>query len=121
MPGEVWEDPYAEGVARDATDRGSSGVRIQCDRVMGSAFGFALSWRDVSIDTELSGESVSSAARDGYRLPLGDIYLGIGFTVASDDEANPIYGVETDSASGSGGPEGERPLQAKAARGLSWE
>jgi hypothetical protein len=158
IPGEVWEDPYAEGVVRDATDRDSSGVRIQWDRVMGSAFEFTLSYRDVSIDTERSGEGVVSVAcdatcqallirdgnqysldlsylfrlgqgqrprhllrpmvryriddrdgdaiaGDGYRLQLSYIYLGTGFTVASNvavgshgyDEANPIYGVKTDS------------------------
>jgi hypothetical protein len=158
IPGEVWEDPYAEGVERDATDRDSSGMRFQWDRIMGSAFEFTLSYRDVSIDTERSGEGVLSVAcdatcqdllvrdgdqytvdvsylfrlgqgerprhllrpmvryriddrdgdaiaGDGYRLQLSYIYLGEGFTVASNvavgsqsyDEANPIYGVKTDS------------------------
>ena len=158
IPGEVWEDPYAEGVERDPTDRDSSGVRVQWDRIMGSAFEFTLSYRDISIDTERSGEGVLSVAcdaacqallvrdgdqytadvsylfrlgqgqrprhllrpmfryriddrdgdaiaGDGYRLQLSYIYLGDGFTVASNvafgahsyDEANPIYGVKTDS------------------------
>jgi hypothetical protein len=158
IPGEVWEDPYAEGVVRDATDRDSSGVRIQWDRIMGSAFEFTLSYRDVSIDTERSGEGVTSVAcdvacqallvrdgdqytvdvsylfrlgqgerprhllrpmvryrvderdgdaiaGDGYRLQLSYIFLGEGYSVASNvafgshgyDTANPIYGVKTDS------------------------
>lgn len=158
IPGEVWEDPYAEGVVRDATDRDSSGLRFQWDRIMGSAFEFTLSYRDISIDTERSGEGVLSVtcdaacqallvrdgdqytvdlsylfrlgqgqrprhllrpmvryrmddrdgdaiAGDGYRLQLSYIYLGDGFTLASNaafgaqsyDEANPIYGVKTDS------------------------
>ncbi len=158
IPGEVWEDPYAEGVVRDATDRDSQGLRFQWDRIMGSGFEFTLSYRDVSIDTERSGEGVVSVAcnaacqallvrdgdqysldlsylfrlgqgqrprhllrpmvryrvddrdgdaiaGDGYRLQLSYIYLGTGFTVASNvavgshsyDEANPIYGVKTDS------------------------
>lgn len=158
IPGEVWEDPYAEGVPRDATDRDSNGLRLQWDRILGSGFEFTLSYRDVSIDTERSGEGVASVAcdaacqallvrdgdqytvdlsylfrlgrgerprhllrplvryrvddRDGdaiagdaYRLQLSYIYLGRSFTVASNvavgshsyDEANPIYGVKTDS------------------------
>jgi hypothetical protein len=158
LPGEVWEDPYAEGVERDPTDRDSSGLRFQWDRIMGSAFEFTLSYRDISIDTERSGEGVQSVAcdadcqsllvrdgdqytidvsylfrlgegqrprhlvrpmlryriedrdgdaiaGDGYRLQLSYIYLGDGFTLASNaafgaqsyDEANPIYGVKTDS------------------------
>jgi len=46
-----------------------------------------------------------AVAGDGYRLQLSYIFLGQGFTVASNvavgshgyDEANPIYGVKTDS------------------------
>jgi len=60
IPTEVWEDPYAEGVARDETDRESTGVRLQWDRILGSAFEFTFSYRDVSIDTERSGEGVTS-------------------------------------------------------------
>ncbi len=156
IPTEVWEDPYAEGVARDETDRDSTGVRLQWDRILGSAFEFTFSYRDVSIDTERSGEGVTSVAcpvacqdllrrdgdqffwdlsylfrlgegqrhlvrpkvryvvddRDGaaissdaYQLQLSYIYLGQGYSVASNlvagstsyDEANPIFGVKTDS------------------------
>jgi len=158
VPGEVWEDPYAEGVERDATDRDSQGLRLQWDRILGSAFEVTASYRDISIDTERSGEGVLSVvcdaacqallvrdgdqytvdvsylfrlgqgqrprhllrpmaryriddrdgdaiAGDSYRLQLSYIYLGDGFTLASNvafgaqsyDEANPIYGVKTDS------------------------
>jgi hypothetical protein len=158
IPGEVWEDPYAEGAPREATDRDSSGLRLQWDRILGSAFEFTLSYRDVSIDTERSGEGVTSVAcdaacqellvrdgeqytvdlsylfklgqgqnprhllrpmvrysvderdgdaiaGDGYRLQLSYVFLGEGYTVASNiafgshsyDEANPLYGVKTDS------------------------
>jgi Protein of unknown function (DUF2860) len=60
VPTEVWEDPYLEGVARDETDRDSTGVRVQWDRILGSAFELTFSYRDVSVDTERSGEGVSS-------------------------------------------------------------
>ena len=156
IPTQTWEDPYAEGVKRDETDRDSSGLRLQWDRVMGSAFELTFSWRDISIDNERSGQGVTSVPcdvacqdllrRDGdqysfdvsylyklgegsrhllrpmvrytiddregdaisgdsYRLQLSYIFLGQGYTVASniayggsgEDERNPLFGVTTDS------------------------
>jgi len=64
LPTRVWEDPYAEGVPRRETDRESTGVRLQWDRIMGTAFEVTLSYRDVSLDTELSGRGVASVACD---------------------------------------------------------
>jgi len=64
IPTEVWEDPYAEGVARQATDRDTQGLRLQWDRILGSAFELTLSYRDIEIDTELSGQGVTSVACD---------------------------------------------------------
>ncbi len=61
---EVWEDPYAEGVARQETDRDSQGLRLQWDRILGSAFEFTVSYRDIEIDDELSGQGVLSVACD---------------------------------------------------------
>lgn len=156
IPTEVWEDPYAEGVARNETDRDSTGLRLQWDRILGTAFEVTLSYRDVSIDTERSGQGVTSVTctadcqrllqRDGdqffgdvsYLFRLGDgqrhllrprlryliddrdgsaisndaywaqlsyVYLGDGYSVAtnlgvgssSHDDPNPIFGVKTDS------------------------
>ncbi len=156
IPTEVWEDPYAEGVARDETDRDSTGVRLQWDRILGSAFELTFSYRDISIDTERSGNGVTSVVctatcqdllrrdgdqylwdlsylfrlgegqrhllrpkvryvtddRDGaaissdaYQAQLSYIFLGQGYSVASNlvvgsssyDERNPIFGVKTDS------------------------
>lgn len=64
IPTEVWEDPYAEGVRREETDRDSTGLRLQWDRVLESALELTFSWRDISIDTERSGEGVNSVACD---------------------------------------------------------
>ena len=64
IPTQVWEDPYAEGVRRKETDRDSAGVRLQWDRVLGSAFELTFSYRDISIDTERSGQGVTSVACD---------------------------------------------------------
>jgi hypothetical protein len=156
IPTQVWEDPYAEGVRRDETDRDSAGVRLQWDRILGSAFELTFSYRDISIDTERSGEGVVSVPcdsacqellqrdgdqyhfdasylfrlgegrrhlvrpmvrytiddRDGeaisgdaYRLQLSYIFLGQGYSVASNlaygssshDARNPIFGMKTDS------------------------
>jgi hypothetical protein len=156
VPTQVWEDPYAEGVKREETDRDSTGVRLQWDRILGSAFELTFSYRDISIDTERSGEGVTSVAcdaacqdllrrdgdqyhfdasylfrlgegqrhlvrpmvrytvddrdgeaisSDGYRLQLSYIFLGQGYTVASNlaygsssfDARNPIFGQRTDT------------------------
>ena len=64
IPTQTWEDPYAEGVKREETDRDSAGVRLQWDRILGSAFELTFSYRDISIDTERSGEGVVSVVCD---------------------------------------------------------
>ena len=156
IPTQVWEDPYAEGVRREETDRDSAGVRLQWDRVLGTALELTFSYRDISIDVERSGQGVTSVAcnatcqdllrRDGdqyhfdasylfrlgegqrhlvrpmvrytiddregdaisgdaYRLQLSYVFLGQGYTVASNvafggagyDARNPIFGRRTDS------------------------
>jgi hypothetical protein len=156
IPTQVWEDPYAEGVRREETDRDSAGVRLEWDRILGSAFDVTLSYRDISIDTERSGQGVTSVAcnaacqdllrrdgdqysfdvsylyrlgeggrhlvrplvryttddrdgdamsSDGYRLQLSYVFLGQGYTVASNlaygsssfDARNPIFGARTDT------------------------
>ncbi len=64
VPAELWEDPYAENVRREKTDRKATGVRLQWDRVMGSGFELMVSYRDLSFDSELSGEGVTSVVCD---------------------------------------------------------
>jgi hypothetical protein len=61
---QAWEDPYAEGVRREDTNRDSTGVRLQWDRVMGSAFEMTFTYRDLSFDTERSGQGVVSVPCD---------------------------------------------------------
>ena len=156
IPTQVWADPYAEGVQREETDRDSTGLRLQWDRVLGTALQLTFSYRDISIDTERSGQGVTSVAcdaacqdllrRDGdqyhfdasylfrlgegqrhlvrpmvryttddregdaisgdsYRLQLSYIFLGQGYTVASNvayggatqDARNPIFGRKMDA------------------------
>jgi hypothetical protein len=156
IPTQVWEDPYAEGVRRKETDRDSTGLRLEWDRILGSAFDVTFSYRDISIDTERSGQGVASVAcdaacqdllrrdgdqysfdvsylyrlgeggrhlvrpmvryttddrdgeamsSDGYRLQLSYVFLGQGYSVASNlaygsnsfDARNPIFGARTDT------------------------
>ena len=156
VPTQVWEDPYAEGVRRRETDRDSAGLRLEWDRILDSAFDLTFSWRDISIDTERSGQGVTSVAcdaacqdllrrdgdqysfdvsylyrlgvggrhlvrpmvryttddrdgeamsSDGYRLQLSYVFIGQGYSVASNlaygsssfDARNPIFGARTDS------------------------
>ena len=153
---QAWEDPYAERVVRQRTDRESPGARLQWDRVLGSAFQLTATYRDISLGKETSGQGVRSVActvacrdllrRDGtqysfevshlYRLgdgprhllrpvvrytvddrdgaavssdawslQLSHVFLGQGYTVASNilygqssfDQRNPIFGARTDS------------------------
>jgi hypothetical protein len=70
VPVEVWSDPYAEGVRRETTDRGSQGLRLQWDRILGSAAQVTVSWRSIEIDRELSGTGVTSVACDADCVDL---------------------------------------------------
>jgi hypothetical protein len=62
VPTVIWEDPYAEGVRRQDADRDSTGLRLQWDRVLGSALQATFSWRDISVDNERSGQGVLSVS-----------------------------------------------------------
>ena len=85
IPTDVWEDPYAEGTPREETERSATGARLRWDRVMGSAFELTLNYRDISIDTERSGQGLISRScdvtcqgllrRDGSRYSLDASYL----------------------------------------------
>jgi hypothetical protein len=58
IPTEVWEDPYLAGVPRSETDRDSTGLRFQWDRIFGTALEWQVSYRDIDVDTERSGQNV---------------------------------------------------------------
>jgi hypothetical protein len=64
IPTQVWKDPYAENVRRQETNRDSTGLRLQWDRVLDSPFELTFSWRDISIGSEHSGEGVTSVTCD---------------------------------------------------------
>lgn len=55
IPTEVWEDPYVANAPRSATDRGSAGLRLVYDRILGSNFEVRYSLRSIDIDNERSG------------------------------------------------------------------
>lgn len=85
IPTVTWKDPYAEGAPREETDRDAAGLRLQWDRVLGSAFQATFSWRDISIDDERSGQGVLSVScpvecqdllrRDGDQYSFDVSYL----------------------------------------------
>jgi len=58
MPNEVWEDPYHTGVARNETDRDSSGLRAEWGAIMGTGGGLSVDYRDIDIDKDLIGTNV---------------------------------------------------------------
>jgi hypothetical protein len=64
VPVEVWSDPYAENVERKSTDRDSTGLRFQWDRIFGTGAQLTASWRDIEIDEERSGQGVTSVSCD---------------------------------------------------------
>ncbi len=51
-------------MARQVTDRDTQGLRFQWDRILGSAFELTLSYRDIEVDTERSGQGVLSVPCD---------------------------------------------------------
>lgn len=60
IPGAVWSDPYQTGSDRDDTDRESQGVRLGWDNIWGSNFAANYTYRQVDIDNEQSGASITS-------------------------------------------------------------
>ena len=54
-PAQVWEDPYVVGEDREETDRTSSGLRLEYDKILGTGFGLQYTQRETEIDDELSG------------------------------------------------------------------
>jgi Protein of unknown function (DUF2860) len=51
-------------VTPTSTDRDSTGLRLRRDRILGPAFEFTVTYRDVAIDTERSGQRVTSVTFD---------------------------------------------------------
>ena len=58
IPPEVWEDPYLTGVPRSDTDRDTTGLRFQWDRIFGTALEWQVSYRDLDVDNDRSGQNV---------------------------------------------------------------
>jgi hypothetical protein len=61
---EVWKDPYLTNQRRSKTDRESSGIRLEWDKIMGSQLGLQYTYRDIEIDDEFSGQSLGLNASD---------------------------------------------------------
>lgn len=56
IPTEVWEDPYLTNQPRSSTDRDSNGIRLEWDKIAGTTASLQYSYRDMSLDDELSGQ-----------------------------------------------------------------
>ena len=82
MPTKVWKDPYVNGAKRDDTDRDSSGARLGWSKIMGSNAHLRYSYRDIDVDTELSGTFLGLPAaqaglleRDGTEQQVEFLYI----------------------------------------------
>jgi len=61
LPTEVWEDPYQTSDPRSKTDRDSTGIRLEWDRIFGSGANVSLDFRDIDIDKERIGQNTTMA------------------------------------------------------------
>jgi len=67
LPTEVWKDPYLTNQKRSKTDRDSTGIQLEWDKISGTGFRAKYIYRNIEIDDELSGTSLG--------LSTGDIKL----------------------------------------------
>jgi hypothetical protein len=82
FPAKVWEDPYLTGTRRNKTDRTSDGVALKWEQMFDSHFTVELRSRKISIDDELSGQSIvpplsdpkNSLGREGDQQSLEVLY-----------------------------------------------
>jgi len=81
---EVWTDPFLTGADREETDRSSQGVRVGLANLFDSPFEVHLSVRQVEVDDERSGESLTLTpaerdllARDGDSARLEVLYTWV--------------------------------------------
>jgi hypothetical protein len=52
---QVYKDPYDARGSRSGTDRNINGVRLSYEKILGSAFNFQYTYRNIDIDDERSG------------------------------------------------------------------
>lgn len=64
LPTDVWEDPYEVGVARSNTERTTSGIRLAWGDIMETPLEIVLNFKEIDIDAELSGDSLSLSGND---------------------------------------------------------
>ncbi len=64
LPAEVWEDPYLINQPRSKTDRESTGIRLEWDKIMGSKLGLEYTYREIDIDDEKSGQSLGLSSTE---------------------------------------------------------
>jgi hypothetical protein len=61
IPSEVWEDPYqtSDTGPRRETDRDSTGIRLEWDKILGSGANVTVDFRDLDIDKDFIGQNVT--------------------------------------------------------------
>jgi hypothetical protein len=64
IPTEVWQDPYQTNGDRNDTDRDAPGLRLEWDKILGSGANLTLSYRDIDIDKERSGQFTTDVVCD---------------------------------------------------------
>jgi len=104
-PVQVWKDPYVVGVDRERTDRTTSGLRIEYDKILGTGFGVQYTQREIEIEKELSGITqlgLSAAQaellkRDGTTKRLVGSYR---FSLFGRDQFELRVGLRTDDLDG---------------------
>jgi hypothetical protein len=65
---EVYKDPYDTSGSRNGTDRNINGVRLSYDKILGSAFNFQYTYRNIDIDEEESGSALGLSSSQANRL-----------------------------------------------------
>jgi len=65
---EVYKDPYDTSGSRNGTDRNINGVRLSYDKILGSAFDFRYTYRNIDIDDEESGSALGLSSSQANRL-----------------------------------------------------
>jgi hypothetical protein len=97
IPAEVWADPYLAGTPRNKIDRDSTGLRFQWDKIFGTRLEWTLSYRDIDIESEASGQNVAGcdAACQSLLVRDGNFYetrLSWVFNLGNGHILRPLVG-----------------------------
>jgi hypothetical protein len=103
VPAEVWADPYETGTPREEVDRDSYGVRFQWDKIFGTPLEWTVTYRDIDIESEHSGEAECTASCQAQLVRDGDYYetrLSWLFKLGGGHILRPLVGYRSMDAKG---------------------